>query len=175
MRKREVVTIDIESRDKGKSFLLTEMSARDAEDWGAEMFMLAVNNGLAEGIGGGMADLVNLDFRTLGRIPFDQAKPLWDRMFRCVAFVPSLTDIDPLTEKPKSRPVVENPDYPDGDDIQEVGTRLKLRMEVFELHTGFSIAALLSILGRAAAQLTSSNTPISPKPSDALSEESTPA
>ncbi len=185
MRKREVYTVEAQGRDKGKSFLLTEMSARDAEDWGASMFMLAVNHGIMPEDGmppgegkGGMGDLMRFDLSMLRQIPMERARPLWDQMMTCVRFVPSLTDMEivPAGDAyPKSRPIAEDANYPDGDDIEEVGTRLMLRDEVIKLHTGFSIAALASILGRAAERETSSTTPTSPAPSEASSEESTPA
>jgi hypothetical protein len=184
MRKREVYTVEAPGRDQGKSFLLTEMSARDAEDWGAAMFMLAVNHGVTPEDGsmpgegqGGMGDLMRLDLSMLRKIPFEAARPLWDQMMRCVRFVPDPKAMevvpDGIDPYPKSRPINEDPNYPDGDDIEEVGTRLMLRDEVFKLHTGFSIAALASILGRAAMQSNISTTPTSPEPSEASSEEST--
>ena len=58
---------------------------------------------------------------------------LMERMFACIQ----------IKEKAFIRNVTE-------DDIEEVGTRLKLRMECFELHTGFSFSDARSKLAASA-------------------------
>jgi hypothetical protein len=139
MRKTKVVIVELEGRDRGKMFLLTEMSARRAEEWGTRAFLALARSGVdipdyAEG--SGMASLAAIGLRALGRIAFDEARPLMDEMMRCIKIVP-----DP--SKPAFiRDLLD--DGGDGDDIEEVMTRAWLKSEVFELHTGFSIAAAIS-------------------------------
>ena len=66
------------------------------------------------------------------------AEPLMDEMFRCI-------QIQPDPRKPEVvRPLIDN--GTEGDDIEEVATRLRLRSEVINLHTGFSMSDALSKL-----------------------------
>ena len=59
-------------------------------------------------------------------LPHHEMKDLMDEMFQCV-FV--MRNEDPnIVQKPLE------------EDIEEIATRLKLRGELFELHTGFSLA-----------------------------------
>ena len=86
----------------------------------------------------GMAGIATLGFRALSGITFDLLEPLLDEMFECVSLIP-----DP------SRPQVVRALIED--DIEEVGTRLRLRKEVFALHVDFSQAAALLKQATAAA------------------------
>lgn len=125
MRKTAKITIDIEgSRDKGKTYLLTELSAEEGEDWLFAFIMAAARSGVMlppnlQEIG--LAGVATLSLQALGGMRMDEARPLLDKMFSCVQFVSS-KGITRALEK---------------DDIEEVSTRLRLRKEVVELHTGF--------------------------------------
>jgi hypothetical protein len=130
-RRTATVTIDAEGRDKGKAFLLTEMSASQAERWAARAMLALARNGveIPEGIASaGLAGVAAIGIRALGGMAFDDAEPLLADMMACVQAIP-----DP------ARPNVSR--YLIEDDIEEVATRLRLRMEVFTLHTGFSLPA----------------------------------
>lgn len=128
MRKVKQISIREEGRDKGKVFILTEMSATKAELWAMRAFFALVHGGVEvpEDVSSlGMAGIAKLGLKALGGLPFEEAEILLGEMFDCVVYMPD----------------VGNPDYtrrPLEDDIEEVATRLKLRMEVFTLHTGFS-------------------------------------
>lgn len=138
MRKTKTVTIDAEGRDRGKTFLITEMPAAQAERWAMRALMAVADAGVdlpESAASAGMAGIAAIGIRAIFRIPFDKAEPLMNEMMGCVQFV-----ADP--RKPYPRALVE--DSGDGDDIEEVATRLLLRSEVFELHTGFSVAAVIS-------------------------------
>jgi len=78
-----------------------------------------------------MAGIAILAIRGLGGIPWHDAKPLLDEMMRSVQMVPNPERYDTV------RPLVE-------DDIEELATRLRLRDEWVNLHTGFSISDVLS-------------------------------
>ncbi len=141
MRKTAVITIDSQGRDNGKTFLLREMPASQAEKWAMRAFLGLAKSGveIPENISeAGMAGIATLGFRALSGITFDLLEPLLDEMFECVSVIP-----DP------SRPQVVRALIED--DIEEVGTRLRLRKEVFALHVDFSQAAALLKQATAAA------------------------
>lgn len=126
------------NRDAGKVFVLTEMSAIKAEAWATRMWLaLARNNvdipssALSSGWGGLMSYGIAVGLHGLTRVDYGDLKPLWDEMLACCEIAP-----DPGHRQVKRR-LVE-------DDIEEVSTIFKLRNEVIELHTGFSIADALS-------------------------------
>lgn len=140
-RRTKIVTITAEGRDKGKIFHLTEMSASAAERWAEQVFFLLMNAGADVGDirGAGMAAIPVAGLTAFGRVPFDQAEPILAQMMSCVTIQPSAATPSII------RPLIE-------DDIEEVATRLFLKSEVLELHTGFSIAASLSTLTEGSAQ-----------------------
>jgi len=131
MRKTAIVTIEAEGRDKGKCFLLTEMSAADAERWALRAFFALMNTGVqipADIAESGMAGIASMGIQALGKLPYEAAEPLLEDMFACVQIIP-----DP-SKKNVARFLLD-------EDIEEVATRLQLRKEVFDLHTGFFTAA----------------------------------
>lgn len=143
-RRQKYVSIPTPSegtnRDAGKMFFLQEKSAMETEQW-AERALLAMASGgvdiPSEVLRMGAGAVVAAGFRSLMHVSWHDAKPLLDEMMECVSFVP-----DPAN-KNVQRGV-------DPEDIDEVSTLLKLRTEVIELHTGFSIADFLSKLGKSA-------------------------
>jgi hypothetical protein len=160
-RKTKDVTITLDNRDAGKTFRITEMPAVQAEKWAARALLAMSRSGVEipeDALSAGAATLLAAGLRSFTSMAFDDAEQLLDEMFQCVQFVPD-------TSKPLVvRPLID-------DDIDEVATRLLLRGEVIEIHTGFSVTATLSSLGAAAkAQAASSDTPTSPR-SSVLSSE----
>lgn len=124
---------DPPNRDAGKTFLLREMPAMQAEKWAMRAFSLVARSGadiggLAGAGPGGMAEVALLGVQALMGIRFEDAEPLLDEMMTCVSILP-----DP------AHPEVQRPLIGD-DDIEEPQTILMLRSEVFKLHTGFSLA-----------------------------------
>ena len=122
------------NRDNGKQFLLTEMDA-DAAEWWALRVLFALGRANPQfsemfDVTGGMGALASaagaheLAKALVSVNPVD-IKPMLDEMMRCVS-------------------IIRDPKYPEvasailPDDIEEIGTRLKLRGEVFYLHVGFS-------------------------------------
>jgi len=130
-RKEMTFVVEAEGRDKGKHFFIREMSASQAEEWAMRALMALAKAGVEmpdEMANAGLAGIASAGFQALGRMQFSDAKPLLDEMMACVQIVP-----DPA--KPMVRRALIE------DDIEEILTRLRLRKEVFELLTGFSLAA----------------------------------
>ena len=144
MARRELdITITDEGRDKGKTFRITEMSASQAERWAVRAFLALARSGVElpeEAHGAGMAGIAALGLQALSRVQFSEAEALMAEMFSCVMFVPKHAAGAELMP----RRLIE-------EDIEEVTTRAKLRVEVLQLHTGFSLAAALSKFRSAAA------------------------
>lgn len=132
MRKTEKLTIQEEGRDKGKTFVLTEMPADQAERWAIRALLALTNSGAVIPDGGteaGMAGIAAMGFEALGRLPFEAVEPLLDEMFDCVRY------------EHKHGAPLQKIIPGDGSQIEEVRTRLNLRVALFRLHTGFSTAA----------------------------------
>ncbi len=136
MRNTKKVTVKREGRDLGKQFLLTEMPAMKGDAWATKLIMAMVDAGIelpADIYTTGMAGIAAIGFRSLLTIKFETALDLKAQMMECVRIVPDKN----------------NPDFDRGlieDDIEEVATIPWLHSEVFELHTGFSVAGALSRL-----------------------------
>lgn len=133
-RKTAIVTISDEGRDKGKVFVLTELSAYEAEDWAGRALFALMNAGveipdnIAEA---GLAGVAAMGLKAIAKLPFESAKPLLDKMMGCIQIQPS--------------PTVTRALIPD--DIEEVATLLQLRKQVLGLHMDFSMAAAPSTSG----------------------------
>ncbi|MGZ9981555.1 hypothetical protein ACXXCT_08805 [Bordetella bronchiseptica] len=127
-RKKKTITISAPGRDKGKAFLITELSAADAEDWAGRALFALMNAGveipdnIAEA---GLAGLASIGLKALQTLRFDEAKPLFDKMMECVQLDMGRAGTRRL----------------DDEDIEEVATRLLLRREIMALHVDFLQAA----------------------------------
>lgn len=127
-RRTKVVTIDSEkSRDHGKTFLITEMSADAAEWWAIRVTQGIVGSNPDADFdifSGSLPRLANFAFVGLAKIPADQLKPLMDEMKSCVSVL--------LPDGKTSRALLPG-------DVEDIMTWLELRKEVFEILTGFSV------------------------------------
>lgn len=164
MRRQKDVKVEFggpDYRDKGKVFRLTEMSATEAEGWALHALTLVAQAGvnLPDGIiRYGWAGLAILGIDALLKVDFAKAKPILDQMMSCVEIIPD--------------PKVPIPHKIDDNDIEEVQTRLWLRDQVFELHSGFCVAdAIREMLAPARMTTFSSqlDTQTSPPPSESAS------
>lgn len=140
---RKIANYKVEDsgRDFGKVFVLTEMPASVAETWATKALLALIGNGveLPENFQRmGMAGMAEVGIRALAGLSFEIAEPLLAQMFDCVAIMP-----DP-TKPHIVRPLIEQ-------DIEEVMTRIKLRAEVWKLHTDFLKAVAPSISDAPAA------------------------
>ena len=135
-RKNLIYKVADEGRDKGKSFVLTEMDAEAAEDWGMRALLALMGAGVEmpdDFDSLGMAGMVELGFKALGKLSWDVAKPLLNEMKQCIQFMPD-----------SSKPHIVRGLF-DGD-IEEIPTLIKLRIEVWKLHVGFLTAGAPSNL-----------------------------
>lgn len=133
-RRTATHTITTEGRDKGKTFVITEMPASQAESWAmrALLALMAAGTEVPEGFERmGMAAMAQIGFRALAGLSWEVAEPLLAEMWGCIQIQPDPTK--PLL----LRPLIE-------EDVEEIGTRIQLRAEVFTLHVDFSKVAALS-------------------------------
>ena len=156
MRRQKTVVIDAEGRDKGKTFLLTEMPAAHAEDWAARAFLMLAHSAIDFPVGidrAGMAGIAEIA-HLLSGVQFSELKPLMDELLlMCVQRIE-----DPLRPFPRAV---------DSEDVEEVATRQQLRREAIDLHTNFLLAATILNLIAAASEMTTlqsiESTPTSPR------------
>lgn len=130
--KTAVITISAKGRDHGKIFHITEKPAAVTEEFAMRVLFAALNAGaeVPDDVAQmGMAGLVQMGVKAFALIPYDKLQPLFAEMMECVMYQPDKT-------KPE---ILRAPTF-DGD-IEEVGTRLLLRKEIFKLHTDFFTAA----------------------------------
>jgi hypothetical protein len=149
------VPADAENRDKGRQYVLTEMSATDQELWAARVFFAMAKGGIEipdDIKKSGMSGLSRFATELVGKLNFDDAQILLGELFTCVQFIPDNANPSFF------RPLVES-------DIEELSTRLVLRKALLELHFSFIKAAFQSILAGAKAAEPSEgslSTPTSP-------------
>ena len=161
MRKETTTVITRDGRDKGKTFTLTEMPAIQGDRWARRCLMAMVESGvdIPEEIRSmGMAGVAAMGFKALLTIKFEVAEILMAELLEGVRFVPDPKKAEVI------RPLIE-------DDVEEIMTYSTLRMEMFELCTGFSIAGFLSRLTSLLPANITSTTPTS----DPLQEQSSQA
>ncbi len=129
-RKEAIITIDDEGRDKGKTFHIQEMPALQAEKWAVRALRLVAMSGieLPDVSAMGMHQIALVGIQALLRIPYEEAEPLYDELLQCIRIMP-----DPRNPK-VIRILVQ-------DDIEEVQTYMRLRMEALKLHVNFSTLA----------------------------------
>ena len=129
-RKSLRYTVDAEGRDKGKTFVITEMSSASAERWALKALSALVASGMEipDNVAqGGIAAVAKMGIQAFGGIAWDRAEPLLQEMFACI-------QIQPGQNTNVVRGLID-------DDIEEVATRIRLRIVTFDLHVGFSATA----------------------------------
>jgi hypothetical protein len=134
-------------RDKGKVFILTEMSARAGHKWATRALMCmgpaaAKIPGLMASHGVAGLAMVGLEAFVQG-IPVDQAEALLDELMGCVT----------INHTPEN-PNLERALMADSD-IEEIETIFSLQKAVFLMHTRPFTSAALSISESAAASVQS--------------------
>lgn len=120
-------TVQDAGRDMGKVFVITEMSASRAEAWATRAILALMASGVhvPEGFDKmGMAAMAEIGLKALSGLKWEIAEPLLAEMWECVQIIPD----------PSRMHIVRNLIE---EDIEEVPTRVKLRGEVWKLHTGF--------------------------------------
>jgi len=130
-------TVQDQGRDNGKVFVLTELPASKAESWAMRAILALMAGGVELPAGFdrlGMAGMAEVGIKALSGLKWEVAEPLLAEMWQCVQIMPD-------SSKPHVvRNLIE-------EDIEEIATRVKLRAEVWKLHTGFLKAVAPSISG----------------------------
>lgn len=162
MRRSVPVTIPAagdsrENRDAGKTFIITEVSATQAEEWGLRAIMALGTSGIVvpkEMADAGLIGAVLVGYQAFMGAKPSEVLPLWREMLpACVTYKPSHDIVLPYNDTL----------------IEEVSTRLLLRQRILELHTGFTLAELAQQFREATLarqQQDSQNTSTSRAPSE---------
>lgn len=133
MRNEKDHIVTEEGRDKNKVFHIVEMPASRAERWAMRALLALTHSGVDLGdidpTSGmrGLAEARALGaklLRALVGLQFDEVEPLLDEMMTCVFFKPDKSNPSMY------RPLME-------EDIEDVTTRIQLRLEVLNVHLGF--------------------------------------
>lgn len=160
-RTREVTiqpnTDGSENRDAGKKFLLTEVDAITAEEWGLRALMALGTSGIVvpqELANLGLIGAVIVGYQAFMGAKQEDILPLWREMLpKTVQYTPSPGVVMPYN------PIL----------FEEASTLLHLRQQVMELHTGFTFAELarrFQTLGSAINTANSQTTQTSPNSSE---------
>lgn len=156
-RKTCRITIDADGRDKGKTFVLTELPALDIERWTVRLVLALGKHGVNlpdVQTESGFAGIAGVLWALLAQVSPDEAETLMATMLEGLK----------IDEGKIVRELVP-------DDIEEAETLLTIRMAWVDLHAGFFAKGGRLIWGRLTS-LTNASTPpssMSPPPSPAPS------
>ncbi|MFP1862253.1 hypothetical protein [Lonsdalea quercina] len=127
-RKQITYIVEDEGRDKGKEFLITEMSAWDAEELAEEIYRAMgqgeFNSLPADVVAMGSAGLATVGMSVLSAAPARTSRPIADKLLSTAEIV--ITHEGKETRR-KVKPI----------DFEEVATIRALKDKVFELNFGF--------------------------------------
>ncbi|WP_413534374.1 hypothetical protein [Rahnella inusitata] len=127
-RKQVTFIVEDEGRDKGKEFLITEMSAWDAEELAEEIYRAMgqgeFNSLPADVVAMGVAGLATVGMSVLSAAPAHVSRPISDKLLSTVDIIISH---DGKENQRKVKPI----------DFEEVATIRALKDKVFELNFGF--------------------------------------
>lgn len=122
-RKTYRLTVNSEGRDKGKTFVLTELSALDIERWTVRLVLALGKNGVTlpdVQADSGFAGIAGVLWALIAQITPEEAENLLATMLEGLK----------IDEGKISRELVDG-------DIEEATTLLSIRMAWVELHAGF--------------------------------------
>jgi hypothetical protein len=145
-RKTCRITIDADGRDKGKTFVLTELPALDIERWTVRLVLALGKNGVSlpdVQADSGFAGIAGTLWVLIAQISPDEAETLLATMLQNLK----------IDEGKITRDLVP-------DDIEEPETLLQIRMAWVDLHAGFFVKGGRLIWGRLTS-LIGANTPAS--------------
>jgi hypothetical protein len=159
MRRKEYITIPGErsdepgQRDNGKTFLVTEMPAMQAEEW-ANRATLALIPRLTRELDPAIAEQIKAAPSMtaiehigllLGSIQFPEMRDLMRELLdNCIKIV-----VNPAMGEMGAQPL----NFGGQESIEEVETIRRLRREALNLHTGFTLAAIMFDLVAAGSQM----------------------
>lgn len=128
---------DVGGRDGGKTFIITEMSALDGERWATRFLRSLVRSNieLPHGLTAemGWSALAWVGVKALGGMDWQEARDLLDELLACVKIMRDARNPEATT-----MPLLP-------DDVQEISTLLRLRVEAFSLHARPSLPGVLSL------------------------------
>lgn len=114
--------VTADNRDKGKVFIITEMSAVQAHKWASKALFAILNSGGEipdEMLKMGLPGIAAAGMGSISSIPFAVAEPLLDELMGCVKIRQDLT--------PDGRPLMP-------EDIEEMSTIFDLQGKVLTMH-----------------------------------------
>lgn len=137
-RKQLRVTIDADGRDKGKTYILTEMSADAIERWFRRVLAYLARIGIAAPALSSVIGMASFSsFNPIQMLAWLDNEELNNELMACVLRLPTPTADHPTT-LPRALMWGKT-----GPDIEELMTIAQLKVEVLALHVGFSTAVAL--------------------------------
>lgn len=141
-RKTCRLTITDDGRDKGKTFIITELSALDIERWTVRLVLALGKNGVSLPqiqVDSGFAGIAGLLWVLIAQISPEEAENLLATMLEGLK----------IDEGKITRDLVP-------DDIEEADTLLQIRMAWVDLHAGFFAKGGRLIWGRLTSSMNAS-------------------
>lgn len=129
MRNKKTIRIETDGRDKGKEFILTELSSYEAEQWVWKLMPVLAQSGITvdeDTLKGGFAAIAAMGAANILRMPYGFVKSLLDEMAPCIQY----QHYDEHGRALPPAPIVLNQDC----QIEEVATWFTLRKAVLDLH-----------------------------------------
>jgi len=145
-RKTSRVTIDEDGRDKGKTFVVTELAALDIERWTVRLVLALGKNGISlpnVQVDSGFAGIAGVLWALMAQVSPEEAETLMATMLEGLK----------IDEGKIIRELM-------ADDVEEPETLLQLRMAWVDLHAGFFTKGGRLIWGRLTSSI-GANTPAS--------------
>lgn len=116
------------NRDQGRTYIITEMSAFQAEDLAVRVLLALANAGVdVPEAATGMAGLAAAGMDALKKLPYETAKPIMDEIRGFMQY----------QHKPNQPPMPLSED-----NLEEVTTLFRLRKAFLQLHLGFLKAGI---------------------------------
>lgn len=121
-RKTATIVIEDEGRDKGKQFLITEMSAVDGERIALRFFQMLCASGVDIDVNTASAmDVAHMVFSAVSQLHPSQIEEISDKLMECVQYL--------APDGKTTRRLVTG-------ELEEISTRLLLKKEAFMLTFG---------------------------------------
>lgn len=142
-RERQVVITspaEGENRDAGKTFIVREVDAETAEEWGLRAMMALGTGGIQvppELVSAGLLGVVLVGYQAFMGAREEAVLPLWREMLPACVFLRQADGKGNAAGEEVRQPYYRGM-------VEEPATLLRLRQTIMELHTGFTLAELAS-------------------------------
>lgn len=125
-RRTETVHITADNRDKGRTYIITEMDAFEGEDLGVKILLALTGAGVKiPDTATGIAGLAAVGIAAMAKLPYSTVKPILNDMLSHVVY----------QHAPKHPPMPL-----DNTNVSETSTLLEIRKAFVHLHLGFLMA-----------------------------------